>query len=186
MVRTLLTFSFAALMGPVACSATGNLGAQNAANEAQLGSSPGEIRVTALSAGSYLNQNGTSNSESCVISVASSPITGEIRSAGIGQPEARYLSARPIWGALRSCWVLMIWLLRKWDRFFGTSRKQSDFALIGVDPASGLAAQGASLIMQTKSITRHSVWQLSLSEGMLLAAIDWACLPGNDMGEMMA
>jgi hypothetical protein len=111
MARTLLTFSFLALMGPVACGQTGDLGAQIAAKDAQLGSQPGAILVTtsgtvsegkvslsaghnlicspgvtiSLTAGSYLYQNSSTSIENCVIAATSTPIAGEVQSVDTEQ-----------------------------------------------------------------------------------------------------
>lgn len=102
----LLLSSILTFMGFVAFGQTGDLGAQIAAEDAQLGASPGEIHVTAsgtisegkvslstghdlicnkgvtisLNAGSYLYQNSHTRIVNCIIAATSTPIDGEIQS----------------------------------------------------------------------------------------------------------
>ena len=106
MNRFLVLLGTVLFMGCVAVGQTGDLGAQIAAADAALGTTTGEIPVTAsgtisegqvalsvghdlvcndqviisLNPGSYIYQNSHTRIKNCIISSSSTPITGEIQS----------------------------------------------------------------------------------------------------------
>jgi hypothetical protein len=104
--RVLLLFVILAFIECAAFGQTGDLGAQIIAEDAALGTAPGEIHVStsgtisegrvalsaghdlvcddqvtiSLNSGSYLYQNSNTSIENCIISSTSTPISGEIQS----------------------------------------------------------------------------------------------------------
>src|SRR5437899_8209762 len=106
MKHLLLLLSIEIVIGCVAVGQTGDLGAQIAAADAKLGSTPGQIIVStsgtisegevslsvghdlictgqvtiSLDAGSYLYQNSHTRIKNCIISATPTPINGEVQS----------------------------------------------------------------------------------------------------------
>ena len=113
MNRFLVLLGTVLFMGCVAVGQTGDLGAQIAAADAALGTTTGEIPVTAsgtisegqvalsvghdlvcndqviisLNPGSYIYQNSHTRIKNCIISSSSTPITGEIQSVNTDHVE---------------------------------------------------------------------------------------------------
>ena len=111
MRRILLVLSAVVFLACIALGQVGDLGAQIAAQDAELGASPGVIHVTSsgtisegkvslssnhdlvcdnnvtifLDAGSYLYQSSQTSINNCIISATSTPIAGEVQSINTSQ-----------------------------------------------------------------------------------------------------